>query len=160
MLTIADKMRPMIDSLRNLLRADVAPRSEYPVEVAVAALMIEAARADGVYDAQEKRAVLQLLQDMFDKSLEQAQALHDQGDEAQHGAPDVVRFTRVIKAALDEDERITFIEALWHIVLVDHERDPHENALLRNLVPLVAVSDRDSVLARQRALAGTGDASA
>jgi len=146
----------MIDTLRNLFRTSDAPRTEIPVEVAVAALMVEAARADGVYDAQEKQAVLQLLQDMFEKSAADAQALHDQGDAAQNGAPDVVRFTRVIKNALTEDERITFIEALWHIVLVDHERDPHENALLRNLVPLVAVSDRDSALARQRALAGTG----
>jgi uncharacterized tellurite resistance protein B-like protein len=149
-------MGRMIDALKNLFRPGAEPRSEVPQDVAVAALLVEAARADGVYDEAERRAVLRLLQEMFGLNPAEAAALHDQGDEAQQTAPDMVRFTRVIKMALDEGERIGLIEALWQVVLVDHDRDPHENALLRHLAPLIAVSDRDSVAARQRALALVG----
>jgi len=143
----------MIDALRNLFRPENAARSEMPLEVAVAALLVEAARADNVYDADERAAVLRILQEMFDLSPAAAETLHDQGDQTQDTAPDVVRFTRVIKMALTEEERVAFMEALWYVVLIDHERDPHENALLRRLAPLVAVSDHDSAAARRRAIA-------
>ncbi|MCL4674756.1 MAG: TerB family tellurite resistance protein [Pararhodobacter sp.] len=146
----------MIDALRNLFRTEPAPRNDAPQDVAVAALLIEAARADGVYDDAERRAVLRLLQEMFGLSAAEALALHERGDGAQQDAADVVRFTRVIKRALDEAERIALIEALWQVVLVDHDRDPHENALLRNLAPLIAVSDRDSAEARHRVQARIG----
>ena len=143
----------MIDMLRNMFRTNATPRTEVQLEVAVAALLVDAARADGVYDEDERRAVLRLLREMFGVSEVEARALHDQGDAAQNEAADVVRFTRVIKMALSEAERITFIEALWHVVLVDHERDPHENALMRHLVPLVGISDYDSATARHRVMA-------
>lgn len=146
----------MLVVLKNLFRPETTARAEVAPDVAVAALLIEAARADGVYDADERRAVVRILGEMFGLTVGNAVALHDQGDAAQHAAPDLVRFTRVVKMALDEAERIALFEALWHVVLVDHERDPHENALLRHLAPLLAVSDRDSVAARQRALVKVG----
>lgn len=149
----ADIYWSMIDVLRNLFRAESPHRTEVPHEVAVAALLIEAAKADGVYDAAERAAVLRILREMFGLSPEGAMALHDQGELAQQSASDVVRFTRVIKTGLTEVERINFMESLWSVVLADNERDPNENALMRNLVPLVAVSDRDSAVARQRAMA-------
>jgi len=147
----------MIDALKSLFRPQNTARTEVPQDVAVAALLIEAARADGVYDADETRAVKSLLRDMFELSEADADALHDRGDAAQDGAADVVRFTRVVKMALDEGERIAIIEALWRVVLVDHHRDPHENALMRHLAPLIAVSDFDSAGARRRVLAEMGD---
>ncbi len=127
------------------------------LEVAVAALLIEAARADDIYDQDERRAVLRLLQDMFTLSSAQAQTLHDEADAIQQQAADSVRFTRVIKNAMSEEERITLMEALWHVVLVDHQRAPDEDALMRRLAPLVAVGDHDSAAARRRVLTRMGE---
>lgn len=146
----------MLDMLKNLFLTNDAPKADISLEVAVAALLIEAARADDHYDDDERRAVLRLLRDMFSLSAEQAQILHDTAEAVQRDAPDSVRFTRIIKNALTEPERITFIEAMWHVVLVDHQRAPDEDALMRHLAPLVAVSDHDSAVARQRAMAALG----
>jgi uncharacterized tellurite resistance protein B-like protein len=40
---------------------------------------------------------------------------------------------------------------LWSVALADGERDAHEDALLRRLAPLLALSDRDRAEARQAA---------
>ena len=143
----------MIDALRALFRPDAAPRAEVPTDVAVAALLVDAARADDVYKPEERLAVVTLLQRMFGLETPEAERLCEAGEEAQAGAADIVRFTRVVKFALDEAERVRLMEALWDIVLVDRERDPDEDALLRRLAPLIAVSDHDSAAARQRVLA-------
>jgi uncharacterized tellurite resistance protein B-like protein len=66
-------------------------------------------------------------------------------------APDTVRFTRSLKDAVPYEERVALIEALWRIVLADGIRDPNEDALMRQIAPLLGVADRDSALARQRA---------
>jgi len=144
--------------LKSLFRGAAPSRTELPLDVCVAALLIEAARADGVYDADERAAVLRLLQDMFDLSPPEAEALHTRSDAEQETAADSVRFTRVIKMAMEEDQRVQVMQALWHVVLVDHQRDPHENAFLRHLAPLLGVDDRHSVAARQRAMAVLGTA--
>ncbi len=146
----------MLDALRSLFRADTGPRAEVPAEVAVAALLVDAARADGVYHPAERRAVGTLLQAMFGLDAAGADALRVRGEASQAEAADIVRFTRVIKAAMDEPQRIRLMEALWEVVLADHERAPDEDALLRKLAPLIAVDDRDSAAARQRVLARVG----
>lgn len=146
----------MIDALRSLFRPDAAPRSEVSADVAVAALLVDAARADDQYKPEERRAVVALLAQMFGLEHPEAELLREKGEAAQAAAADIVRFTRVVKFALEEDERIRLMEALWEIVLVDHDRDPDEDALLRRLAPLLAISDHDSALGRQRVLARLG----
>lgn len=145
----------MIDVLKALFRpgsASAAPQAIAP-DLAIAALLVEAARADGRMTDDDRHAVQALLADMLDLPPADARALRERGETAQHEAADLVRFTRVIKTALDEGARIALIEALWRVVLVDHHRDPHEDALLRRLAPLLAVSDHDSAAARRRVLA-------
>lgn len=149
-------MSGMIDALKSLFRLQAAPRDEFPPEVAVAALLVEAGRADGRYGEAERQAVAHLLQDMLDLSPEAAADLRDRGEAAQAGAADLVRFTRVVKFALSEAERLALMEALWRLVLIDHHRDPHEDALLRRLPPLLGISDHDSAAARRRVLRPAG----
>ena len=146
----------MIDVLRSLFRSDAGNRHEVPADIAVAALLVDAARADDVYKPEERLAVVTLLQAIFGLELPEAERLCEQGEAAQAEAADIVRFTRVVKFGMEEAERVRLFEALWEIVLIDHERDPDEDALLRRLAPLLAVSDHDSAAARQRVLARQG----
>mgnify|MGYP000321014627 FL=1 len=65
-------------------------------------------------------------------------------------APDTVRFTRSIKTAIAFEKRSALVEDLWSIALIDDYRDANEDALIRTVVGLLGVSDKDSALARQR----------
>ena len=147
-------MGHMLDFLRKLLTDSAdAPRAVPGPQRAVAALLVEAAHVDGSFDAHERAAVDTLLGALFDLDAAGAARLRAEGEAAQADAADLVRFTRVVKTALDEAERVAVIEALWSVVLADGARHPREDALLRRLAPLLAVSDRDSALARQRVAA-------
>jgi uncharacterized tellurite resistance protein B-like protein len=145
----------MIDALKALFRpASAASRADVAPDLAIAALLAEAAQADGSVTDADRTAIESLLSEMLDLTTTGAADLRARGEHAQREAADLVRFTRVIKTGLDEDARIALVEALWRVVLVDHHRDPHEDALLRRLAPLLAVSDHDSAAARRRALGG------
>jgi uncharacterized tellurite resistance protein B-like protein len=66
-----------------------------------------------------------------------------------------VQFTRLIKAAVPYEERIGVIETLWRIAAADGV-NADEHGLMRLVANLLGVSDRDSGLARQRALRAEG----
>ena len=76
----------------------------------------------------------------------------EQGEELEVNAPDNVRFTRVIKEAVPDEDRAGVVEALWSVVLSDGRRDDDENGFMRLVASLLGVNDRDSAFARQRAL--------
>ena len=80
-----------------------------------------------------------------DQLIEEAKLIEEQ-------APDTVRFTKSIKEAIAFEDRTALVEDLWVIVLSDNYRDANEDALIRTVVSLLGVSDKDSALARQRAL--------
>ncbi|KPQ08330.1 MAG: hypothetical protein HLUCCA12_00565 [Rhodobacteraceae bacterium HLUCCA12] len=146
----------MIDALKTLFAPrPAATDREIEPDLAVATLLVEAACADGTFDDDERHAVDALLSDMFD--LPDPAPLRQRAEAAQAQAADLVRFTRVVKA-LSHDQRIALIEALWQVVLVDHHRDPHEDALLRHLAPLLGLDDRESAEARLRVMARAGQA--
>ncbi len=121
-----------------------------PAHLAVAALFVEAARADENYDEREKALIDKSLAGMFSIAAEDAAALRAAGEKAQEGALDLQRFTRVAKS-LPIAEKISFIEKLWEVVLSDGERDPYEDTLIRSICGLIYVDDRESGAARVRA---------
>jgi len=49
--------------------------------------------------------------------------------------------------------RIGLVEMMWEVAYADGVLDPEEDALIRRMVNLIHISDRDRVLARQRVLA-------
>lgn len=119
---------------------------------AVAALLVEAARADDHYEDREKTIIDSALAAMFDLAGAEAGALRAEGEKAQGEALDIQRFTRVAKQ-LDAAEKITFVEQLWEIVLSDAVRDPYEDALMRRICGLIYLDDRESGAARKRVAA-------
>jgi uncharacterized tellurite resistance protein B-like protein len=146
----------MLDAIRKFFKAPEAASVADAPSTAVAALLVELALSDADYTAEEQGIVEHLLAGLFDLDAAAARAARLEGEAAQARASDLVRFTRVVKTQLAEVERIAFIEGLWEVALSDGTRDPYEDALLRKLAPLIAVSDRDSAEARRRVLARAG----
>jgi len=126
-----------------------APDVSDDMEIAIAALLVEAARADERYEDHEKLLIDKTLAAKFDLSAQRASALRAKGEAAQHEAIDIHRFTRIAKA-MDGAEKIALIEQLWEIVLSDGDRDPHEDTLIRRICGLIYVNDPDSGAARLR----------
>ena len=142
---IFKKMRAGADTPSEVDEADAT-------QIAVAALCVEAAKADEDYEASEIAIIDSFLAKRFALNTEEAVALRAKAESAQSDALDIQRFTRIAKE-MTEDEKIGFIENLWEIVLSDGNRDPFEDTLIRRICGLIYVSDPASGAARARVAA-------
>jgi uncharacterized tellurite resistance protein B-like protein len=139
----------------DLLKRLTQPAADKPLpdsdaRLALSALLVRIARADGDYAPQEVHRIDQILMSRFALSPHAVLALRKEAEVLESEAPDTVRFTRAIKEAVPYDERVAVIEALWQVALADGARDEAEDALVRMVSSMLGVTDQDSAMARQR----------
>ncbi|MCV2865443.1 TerB family tellurite resistance protein [Albidovulum sediminicola] len=136
-----------------LLSALMAPSPSLPPDdarLALAALLVRIARADGVYTQLEATRIDRVLTDRHQLSPFEAASLRQSAEGLEVEAPDTVRFTRALKDAVPHEARIALVESLWSVALADGERAPEEDAVIRLATNLLGVSDAESAMARQR----------
>lgn len=138
------------DFLKRLTAPEPAKLQDADARLALTALLVRIARADGDYSADEVERIDRISAARYGLSPFEASALRKEAETLESEAPDTVRFTRAIKDAVSHEDRIGVIEALWQVVLADGTRDAEEDALVRLAANLLGVNDRDSALARQR----------
>ncbi|SEK67866.1 tellurite resistance TerB family protein [Pacificibacter marinus] len=138
------------DFLQRLIQPEPKRLSGADSHLALAALLVRVARADGHYDPSEATRIETVLRTRYDIDEAGARQLRGEAEVLESEAPDTVRFTKAIKDAVPYEDRISVIEGLWSIVLADGQRDHQEDTILRLVSNLLGVSDRDSALARQR----------
>ncbi|MBZ8119004.1 TerB family tellurite resistance protein [Roseovarius sp. LXJ103] len=139
--------------LRRLTAPEPEPLNEDDSRLALAALLVRAARTDGDYATAEIARIDRILAARYNLGEGDARALRAEAETLEAEAPDTVRFTRVIKETVEYEARTSVVEALWQVVLADGLRDDEEDAMLRMTASLLGVSDIDSAQARQRAAA-------
>ena len=128
-----------------------APPARPESQVALAALLVRLARADGVYAVTEAAQIDRVLAARFALSPFAAAALRAQGEALEADAADTVKFTRALKEAVPLEDRAALMQTLWSVVLVDGTRAAEEDREMRMVASLLGLSDRDSARARQRA---------
>ena len=139
-------------SFLDLLFGPAPSRLPVPEErLALAALLVRIARADGFASAPELARIERILQSRYGLTPAAAQSLRLEAETAETLAPDTVRFTRALKEAVPLENRTALVEALWSVALADGQRDTDEDRLLRLVSGLLGLSDVESALARQRA---------
>ena len=126
------------------------------IQVAAAALLVEAAEMDSSFDESERAKVLELVQSRFDLSEDEAQSLIRLARERVAESSQLYGFTRVVKDQFDHDERVELMEMLWEVVYADRVLHDHEASLMRRIAGLIYVPDRESGAARKRALKKLG----
>ena len=146
----------MFDKLFDRFKTEAPEESAgAQLELAFAALLVEAARIDEDYSEKEMAIIENALTKRFGLSSGDASALRAKAEAAQSGATDIQRFTKIAKA-MSRAEKIELIEELWEIVLSDGARDPYEETLIRQICGLIYVDDQDSGAARARVAARLG----
>ena len=136
--------------LRRMTAPDPETLSDDDQRLALAALLVRVARADGAYVEAEKTRIDKVLAERFALGPFEASDLRAEAETLEAEAPDTVRFTRAIKEAVPYEERAGVMETLWSVALADGGRDYEEDALIRLVAPMLGINDRDSALARQR----------
>ena len=144
----------MFNSFKNIFKNTYvkveSPNDEY--KVACTALLCEAASMDGVFDENEKRLILVLIQKQFNVDENEANKIYIEGKNLAENSSQLYGFTRIIKESWEVEKRITLLEMLWELAYVDGELDAAEDMLIRRIAGLIHVEDRDRIEAKQKVL--------
>jgi len=144
----------MFVPLMNWLKAP-RPEAKPPndLRLAVAVLLVEAAHMDDRFGPKEHEVIKRLLTDKFELSASETQELLELSEKTVARAAQLHPYTRTCFTQMDDEERLNIVEMLWEVVYADGVLDPEEDLLVRRVAGLIAIEERDRVLARQRVLA-------
>jgi uncharacterized tellurite resistance protein B-like protein len=148
----------MMDRLRAWLTEEYEGLSgdRDTLQLAVAALLMEAAQVDGSLGEEERVAVQRLLERKFGLSPEASRALAESGERHAEQSAQLFGFTRTINERVPRERRIELIEMLWEVAYADGTLDPLEDAMLRRVGGLIDVPDAERGAARQRVMRRLG----
>jgi uncharacterized tellurite resistance protein B-like protein len=139
--------------LKSLLSPTPAPLAATDAQLALAALMVRIARTDHFYAAEEVERIEAVLSRRYHLDAFAAADLRARAETLESEAPDTIRFTRALKDAVPLEDRAGLLIALWSVALSDGSRGADEDQMLRLIANLLGLSDVESGLARQKAIA-------
>lgn len=145
----------MLNLLRAALRGESAASQNSKsqpndLQIAVGALLVEAAYRDDVFEGVERAAIERLLSERFDLSPEATAELIKHSEDAKHQSLELFNFVRKLIKEMDGDQRIEVIEMLWEVAYADGVLDAHEDSMIRKVAGLLFVSDYARGAARRR----------
>ena len=138
----------MIGALKKLF-TEPAGDGEHSIEeqrrLAAAALLIEVARADFTQDANEERAMADLLCYSLDLSRDDVDALLAAASERVDEATSLYEFTRLVNDHYSPAQKAELIATMWHVAFADSELDKYEEALIRRVAELIYVPHEEFI---------------
>lgn len=120
------------------------------VQLAVGALLAEAALRDDVFEEVERATIERILAQRFDLTPQATAELMQAAVQANAGSVELFSFVRRLIRDMDEDARVNVIEMLWEVAYADGVLDAHEDAMIRKVAGLLYVSDIARGAARRR----------
>src|SRR5579883_2838178 len=126
------------------------------LQLAVAALLMEAAAVGNRLSEAERSVVRRLLERRFGLSENAADALALAGERRAQRSTQLFGFARTINERCSPERRRELIEMLWEVAYADGGLDPLEDAMLRTVGGLIDVSDHERGEARIRVLRRLG----
>lgn len=147
----------MMQTLRKWFResqpAD-SPIDPDRVQLALAALLVEMARADFDQQQEEDLAIARMLGKHFGLDQDAATDLLVRAQGAVDDAVSLHDFTRALHENLTSDEKFCVVEMLWRVALADGHLDRYEDGLMRKVSELLYVRHGDLVRIRNKVVDG------
>ena len=127
--------------------------SETPHDATIAAcaLFLEMSAIDGEFGEEERKLILSTLQDHYEVSKEDAEALVDHANQEREGSIDLWQFTNQINENYTIEEKLHVIEIVWDIAYADGLLDKHEDYLVHKLADLLRLSHPQLIEAKLKA---------
>ncbi len=146
-----NRVKALFVERRGAPQARGAGHSHEELRIAAAALMVEAAQLDDAFDARERDKIRELVAERFELGAEESDSLIEAAEARVAESSQIHGFTRVVKAAFSQAERIELMEMLWEVVYADGELHHYEANLMRRRAGLLQVPHRNAGTARKRA---------
>lgn len=145
----------MLKKLKDLfISADVAHENDdnKRLQVSLAALLVEIARADFDETAEEDNEITRILVNYFSVSADEAIALLTEAQVATDDSVSLYEFIRTLHASLSAEERLKVIELLWQLALSDKILNKYEDHLVRKIADLMYVPNSDVIRIKNQVL--------
>jgi uncharacterized tellurite resistance protein B-like protein len=144
----------MLKALKGLLDAQSRPLPGFErrnLQLAVAALLHEASRADYHQGDDEHAVASAALAAMFGLDAAESARLLEEGRARAEQLTSLYAPVSVIKRDLSLDERVHLVECLWRVAFANGQLNPYEDHCVRKIAHLLYVPNTQSMLARNRA---------
>ncbi len=125
-----------------------------PTPLAVAALLLEVARADHAVDDAERRAVVAAIARVCKLEGEDLDTLVVTAAQAVDEAVSFYDFTATINERLSQAQKLQLLDTLWRVAQADGRVDHYEEYYIRRLADLLHLSHRDFIRAKLRVTEG------
>lgn len=143
------------DVLSRLFSRQPAPLPELDTRLALAALLVRAAKADGTYAVQEIGKIDRILAKTFALNPVEAAKMRATAEKLEHAAPDDDKFADAICASVDQATREGVLAALWQVALADGHRRPEEESFFQHAAAHFDVDAEAMARAREAATGQT-----
>ena len=117
----------------------------------IASILVECGYEDGDLSENEKERISKILEKKLSLSTEDVSKIIQDALENKEKTVEIYSLIRNLREQLPHDEILTLFISMWEIVLIDDKVDDFEAALMRKLVGLFHITDRESAEARQQA---------
>lgn len=138
--------------VRSLAERPGAPADPDRVPLAMAALLVEAARADHHVKEAELEELGTRLAVGLGLEPGAATSLVHRAREAVEKSVSLYEFTRPLHEAFSAEQRLDFVRMLWHVALADRRIDKYEEYLIGKVAELLYVARGDVIRLRNAAL--------
>ena len=117
-------------------------------QVAVAALLVEASRLDGHYDAVEQGTIVRLLREMLKLPAEQVRTLVAIAEARQANTYNNWIFCEAIKKGFAPSERLDIVRNLWEVALADGKLHRMETMMIDMVAKQLDINPADAAKAK------------
>ena len=141
------KIKEHISNLSNepIEMADQEQKDTEIINNACAALLIETALADKVFNEEEMISMKQTLNKVYKVNEQDIEELINESKKKVSESTSLYEYTRLINDLCNYEDKIRLISNLWSIAFADKHLDKYEEYLIRKISGLLHVSHKDFI---------------
>lgn len=144
----------MLSTIREFFERNIGgaqAQDTHAIQLATAALLVEAMRIDAETADAERAAVLEAVRGKFGLTGAEAESLIALAEEEMRQATDYYQFTSLINQRFTQAQKERVLEMMWRVAYADARIDAHEQHLMRKIAALLHMPDSAYIAAKLRA---------
>ena len=115
------------------------------IDKTCAALIIEVALADKVFDKSEVDLLKEMLLKSYSLEAKDVQDLIENAEKAVQESTSLYEYTRKVNDNFDYESKLNLVDQLWRIAFADGHLDKYEEHVVRKIADLIHISHNDFI---------------
>ena len=140
----------MLKKLRSIFaktseEVSVKKQVSQKIDKTCAALIIEVALADKVFDESEVNLLKEMLLKAYTLEAAEIQDLIENAEKAVKESTSLYEYTKEVNDNFDYKSKINLVDQLWRIAFADGHLDKYEEHVVRKIADLIHISHNDFI---------------